>query len=188
MQNTKILGGRLLMFNKRDAHHVECPVCSNKVIVTTDTQTSLVTSLVKVEDARPPWLRKAEEAINFGRTFFGVDYKFNSNHLVDGLFDCSDFTRHIFRHVGIQLPRNSRQQSTVGQAVSYQNLREGDLMFFSTPAREHHPMDSIERIGHVAVYTGTNRILHTFRVGIGVIEMDIDSHWRGRFIKAQRVI
>ena len=44
-------------------------------------------------------------------------------------FDCSGFTQWIYRDAGINIPRVSRDQAKVGQYVTYDNLRKGDMIF-----------------------------------------------------------
>ena len=86
----------------------------------------------------------------------------------------------------MSLPRDSRQQSQLGTEVSIDQLREGDLVFFTTPKRKNK--SGIDRIGHVAVYLGNGLMLHTFRPGIGVTISELNSSWKDRFVQAKRVL
>lgn len=94
-------------------------------------------------------------------------------------FDCSGFLRYVFRQHGVNLPRTSRQQVNVGEAVSVlaPALEIGDLMFFATDGT---------RIDHVAMYAGDNRILHSSASGGGVGYDDLDSR-RGRWFADHHV-
>ena len=42
-------------------------------------------------------------------------------------YDCSGFTQKIYRDAGINIPRVSRDQARVGQYVSFNALRRGDM-------------------------------------------------------------
>jgi len=47
-------------------------------------------------------------------------------------FDCSGFVRYVYKQVGVNLPRTSREQFLTGSAVNnIPDLRKGDLVFFS---------------------------------------------------------
>lgn len=94
-------------------------------------------------------------------------------------FDCSGFTQYVFRRHDVQLPRTSRQQAQVGRAVSprVSALRAGDLMLFSAGG---------DRIDHVAIYAGNNRIIHSSSSGNGVRYDDLGTD-RGRWFVSKMV-
>ncbi|GAA3401290.1 C40 family peptidase [Paenibacillus hodogayensis] len=132
------------------------------------------------------WERRADAVALLGMQYMGTPYDFGASLGQTDTFDCSSFMNFIFGQNGIKLPRNSRQQSDVGTEVGLDGLRKGDLLFFTTPKRKNNT--GVERIGHVAVYVGDNKILHTYRTGIGVIVSELDTRWKERFVKAKRVI
>ncbi|HKS49777.1 MAG TPA: NlpC/P60 family protein [Amycolatopsis sp.] len=68
-------------------------------------------------------------------------------------YDCSGLVRWAFRQAGVNLPRTSSTQSTVGKPVSRDQLRPGDLVFFYSP------------VHHVGIYVGDGRILHASTAG-----------------------
>jgi cell wall-associated NlpC family hydrolase len=72
-------------------------------------------------------------------------------------FDCSGFTKTVFRANGVELLRDADQQSVQGQPVELENdmaeLRKGDLLFFG-------PRPGVSRITHVAIYLGGKRFIH----------------------------
>jgi NlpC/P60 family/Bacterial dipeptidyl-peptidase Sh3 domain len=59
--------------------------------------------------------------------------------------DCSGLVQRVYGAFGITLPRDSDQQEALGQAVSYEEVKPGDLIFFPD---------------HVAMSLGGSRILH----------------------------
>ncbi|WP_300018699.1 NlpC/P60 family protein [Pseudonocardia sp.] len=71
------------------------------------------------------------EALNAAITRLGMPYKWGAEG--PGSFDCSGLTSWAFAEAGITLPRSSSQQARVGQAVSRDDVRAGDLVFFYSP-------------------------------------------------------
>ncbi|NOU75956.1 hypothetical protein GC098_32200 [Paenibacillus sp. LMG 31458] len=142
--------------------------------------------LAHSDQKEPSWKRKADHLIVKGFGFLGTPYVFGAKSDQTDSFDCSSFLRYIFISQGVSLPRDSRQQSRLGTEVSIDQLREGDLVFFTTPKRKNK--SGIERIGHVAVYLGNGLMLHTFRPGIGVTISELNGSWKERFVQAKRVL
>lgn len=132
------------------------------------------------------WERKADAVISLGMTLMGTPYDFGAPLGQTKTFDCSSFMNYIFGQNDIKLPRNSRQQSSIGKEIGLEQIRKGDLLFFTTPKRKNNT--GVDKIGHVAVYIGDNKVLHTYRTGIGVIVSELDDNWKGRLIKVQRII
>ncbi|WP_274361375.1 C40 family peptidase [Paenibacillus thermotolerans] len=135
---------------------------------------------------RPKWEQTADSIMAVGLKFLGTEYEFDAKLGQTNTFDCSSFVNFLYKLHGTDMPRNSRQQSAVGKTVSFEELRKGDLLFFTTPKREKNT--GVARIGHVAIYAGNNKLLHTYRKGIGVTVTDMDANWKKRFIQAQRII
>ncbi|HEY0452086.1 C40 family peptidase [Actinophytocola sp.] len=59
-------------------------------------------------------------------------------------YDCSGLVQTAFRAAGVALPRVSRQQATVGQAVSRADVRAGDLIFYYQPV--HHVAIAVDNV------------------------------------------
>lgn len=135
---------------------------------------------------RPAWEQKADSMISLGFKYLSTPYDFGAPLGQTDRFDCSSFVNYVYGLHNIKLKRTSRDQSNAGTEVSFEQARKGDLLFFTTPARKDRT--GVQRIGHVAIYLGDNKILHTFRVGIGVTVTELDKDWTNRFIKATRVI
>lgn len=113
----------------------------------------------------------SERAIDVASTLLGYPYvwgsqryhwgngKLNSN-FIKGQFDCSALTQYAYYHADkVLLEVTSRAQSTNGVMVQNNDLKRGDLMFFTNSTRKNKV--GIERIGHVGIYFGNNYILHT---------------------------
>lgn len=127
--------------------------------------------------------RVGARVVSDGERYLGVPYKWGGSAPREG-FDCSGFVKYVYAENGVSLPRNSRQQSSVGEWVpaSVGALRQGDLMFFASNGK---------RIDHVAMYAGGNRIIHSSSSGGGVAYDRLDSKrgrwYSSRFIAARRV-
>ncbi|MNW05682.1 Murein DD-endopeptidase MepS/Murein LD-carboxypeptidase precursor [compost metagenome] len=80
--------------------------------------------------------------------------------------------------MSIELPRVSYDQAKAGKEVGINELRTGDLLFFSARGLA---------IGHVAIYAGNNQLLHTYSKELGVHVEPFDSQWKKRFVTARRV-
>ena len=65
--------------------------------------------------------------------------------------DCSGFTQIVFGLHGVKLPRDSKDQAMVGESVSLDNIKPGDLVFFE---------NKIGDVIHVGIYFEKQRIIH----------------------------
>jgi len=129
---------------------------------------------------------KGNQVISTGAKYLGVKYKLGG--LTPKAFDCQGFTKYVFKKYGVNLPIGARNQSKVGKKVSRQNLRPGDLVFFSTKATMKYKASSIKRIGHVGIYAGKGKILHTYGKG-GVKFSNLkNTFWGAHYVTARRVI
>ena len=95
--------------------------------------------------------------------------------------DCSGWTQHIYNKFGVKLPRTSRDQARVGTPVKFQDMKKGDLMFFSTRA------DKV--ITHVGIYMGNDYWISNLSTKQDVEILSTWGNWTQRhFMWAQRVI
>jgi len=123
----------------------------------------------------------ADDVIAAGEKFMGIRYVYGAESNRTDAFDCSSFTQYIFKQNGISIPRSSRQQAQVGVYVPKSQLQAGDLIFSDTNR------DGV--INHVSLYIGDSKILHTYRVGIGVTISEFEgSTWDKTYVTARRVI
>lgn len=124
----------------------------------------------------------ADRVIETGLNYLGTRYVYGARSGQTNTFDCSSFVQYIFRQNDIKLPRNSRQQSTVGETImKKEELEKGDLIFFITGYR------SDGKIDHVGVYMGDGKLLHSIPNG-GVQVSNLSSYWLGKAVGAKRVI
>lgn len=117
----------------------------------------------------PPTRAPRSEVVNIAKRYLGAPYRWGAEG--PNSFDCSGFTQFVFRQVGVNLPRVSRQQIGAGERVSRGDLQPGDLVFFGRP------------IHHVGIYVGGGRYIHAPRTGDVV---SIDPLTRRDFVGASR--
>ncbi|MBD1373094.1 C40 family peptidase [Hazenella sp. IB182357] len=122
----------------------------------------------------------ADTIITTGEKYLGTPYQFGARSGQTSTFDCSSFVQHVYSKNGISLPRSSREQATVGTTVSMNNLQKGDLIFTTTSS-------SGSTIGHVGIYAGNGKVLHTYGPG-GVRYDNFDGWLKAGFVTAKRVI
>lgn len=77
-------------------------------------------------------------------------------------FDCSGFTRYVYGKVGVAMDHSTYAQRDAFPAVERSDLRRGDLVFFSGT-------------GHVGIYMGSGRFIHSPRSG-DVVKVSRLSH------------
>ena len=93
--------------------------------------------------------------------------------------DCSGFVKAVYRDVfNIELPRSTRLQVRQGRAVSPENLKAGDLVFFKPPSYPRH----------VGIYLGGSEFVHASK-NKGVTVSKIDTYyWRKYYWAARRIL
>ena len=94
---------------------------------------------------------KVEKMIEYAKNFLGKPYVYGASG--PNSFDCSGFTSYVLKHMGVKAPRSSIDQSrySAWEAVSLDNLRAGDLVFFKTTSAA---------VGHVGIYLGGGKFIH----------------------------
>jgi len=95
-------------------------------------------------------------------------------------FDCSGFTRHIYRKFGVSLPHSSRAQAGCGKSISRSELKSGDILLFHTYRRG---------VSHVGIYIGEGKFIHASTPRHGVIISSLNErYYASRYIGARRII
>ncbi len=122
----------------------------------------------------------ASEAVIAAMGFLGLPYTRGGNSAESG-FDCSGFTRYVFKHtVGLLLPRSAEEQAQLNtlQPVAAEELKPGDLVFFNTLRKA---------FSHVGIYVGDGRFVHSPRSGASVrLDSMRQDYWAKRFDGARR--
>jgi len=94
-------------------------------------------------------------------------------------FDCSGLVRYVLAQYGRTVPRQTRDQFTAGERVDRDDLRAGDLVFFSTVA---------PGASHVGILLDDDEFVHApSSRGVVRVERLTTEYWRTRFVGARRV-
>jgi len=110
------------------------------------------------------------------KSFLGLKYKYGGEGK-DGI-DCSAFVQKVYKQHGKKLPRTSGEQYLCGHAVSRDELKPGDLVFFS---------DGNKTIGHVGIYLGHNKFIHASSGAHKVTITDLDkAYYKKHFMGGRR--
>jgi cell wall-associated NlpC family hydrolase len=143
-----------------------------------------------------------EKLINVADTYKGVPYK--RGGATSTATDCSGLTMQVYRDMGLNLPRSSREQFHVGAPRKKEDLEKGDLVFFSTNSpykkikirSKKNPRKKIvkyinapRRITHVGIYVGDGKFIHAPRPGHTVTVESLDTnYYRKNYVGARSVI
>lgn len=94
-------------------------------------------------------------------------------------FDCSGFVQYVYHQHGVQMPREVRQQFSIGQSVNPSSLEPGDLLFFTTVA---------PGASHVGIAVGGDQFVHAPSItGVVRVENLNSQYWANRFVGAKRL-
>ncbi len=142
-------------------------------IVDNDTYCELVGS----ELASPVANQRIQAVLNTAQKYLGAPYVFGGT--TPHGFDCSGYVQYVFKQQGHQLPRLADQQYLSGKAVSYNNLKPGDLVFFSTYAKG---------ASHNGIYLGAGKFIHASSSRGVMISKLAETYWHAHYIGARRVV
>lgn len=154
------------------------------------------TTYTETYEMTPSEDKVIEKVIEEGLQLLGFPYVYGATRLHDGKgnilknfdatkYDCSSLMQYIFYYgAGANLNMTTRTQVSQGSFVARNNIRRGDLIFFTNSAR--YNKTGIERIGHVALYLGENYILHT-ATDYAVIEEISAQRWK-YYIETRRMV
>lgn len=103
-------------------------------------------------------IQKGQDIVAYAKQFIGNPYVYGGTSLTNGA-DCSGFVKSVYAHFGVSLPRTSYAMRSVGRAVSYDEMRIGDIVCYA---------------GHVAIYAGNGKIVNAIdeEHGIGLSRLN----------------
>lgn len=105
----------------------------------------------------------------------GVPYRYGGS--TTSGFDCSGLIQYSYLMVGKRVPRTTGQLWRSTKAVRRENIRVGDLLFFSIEGK----------MSHVGMYIGGQRFVHAPSTGRTVSVASLDSpYYSAAFIRAGR--
>jgi len=109
-------------------------------------------------------------------SMLGTTYKLGSRSPT--AVDCSLLVQRVYGAIGLDIPRTTREQIRLGEAVPLSELRQGDLLFYRWQARTLH----------VAIYMDNGYILHASPKEGRVVITQLNPSWRRRLVAARRVL
>ena len=107
----------------------------------------------------------------------GVPYRLGGSDPAG--FDCSGLVQYVFGQHGRRVSRVVKQQFEEGREVDLDEVRPGDLVFFTTHARQ---------VSHVGIAIGGDRFVHAPNSG-GVVRVESigSEYWSRHFAGARRL-
>jgi murein DD-endopeptidase / murein LD-carboxypeptidase len=127
----------------------------------------------------------ADKLINFAQNLIGTRYRSATSDPERG-FDCSGFVSYVFKKFNFNVPRSSGEFIDVGEKVTYDDARPGDIVIFTSPTNSH-------RIGHVGIVYSNNggefKFIHsTSGKEHGVTITTMDDTYKMRFVQVVRLL
>jgi cell wall-associated NlpC family hydrolase len=132
------------------------------------------------EPAAPTSVRdRAASLVENALGFIGVKYRRGGTAPETG-FDCSGLVKYVFHDAwGLDLPRRAEQISHIGERIGKDQLKPGDLVFYSTLRKT---------VSHVGIYLGDGQFIHAPSRGEQVRVEDMNQpYWIKRFSGARRI-
>ena len=123
-------------------------------------------------------IESRQKILNESRKHIGIPYVFGSKDPSTG-FDCSGFVNYVYKKsINYNLPQGSKYQFKEGggKFVDFEQLKAGDLMFFSHNGKE---------IQHVAIFINKDTFIHSPRTGRRISEDNLSKHWIQKFVKGK---
>jgi len=115
-------------------------------------------------------------AVATALSYRGVRYRYAG--MTSRGMDCSGLISRVLMAHGLRAPHSSRALFNLGRAVRYNELRQGDLLFFTTRRRG---------ISHVGMYVGDGKFVHS-STGRGVVISSLsEGYYAKRMVGARRV-
>jgi lipoprotein Spr len=127
----------------------------------------------------------ADTLLNFAQSLIGTRYRSATSDPLRG-FDCSGFVSYVFKNFNFNVPRSSCEFINVGEKVSLEDARPGDIIIFTSPTNRH-------RIGHVGIVLSNAgdefKFIHsTSGKEHGVTITAMDATYKRRFVQVVRLL
>lgn len=119
-----------------------------------------------------------QQVVAYAKKFLGTRYVYGANGPKS--FDCSGFTKYVYKHFGYTLNRSAVGQLSNGTKVSKGDLQPGDLVFFK--------YKTSKAASHVGMYIGGGQFIHASTTGYQVrIDTLTSGHYSRVFVGGRRI-
>lgn len=126
---------------------------------------------------------QADAIIGTAMEFTGTRYKYGGT-TKKGM-DCSGLLYVAFGAHDFSIPRVSHEMAKIGRKIRVQNLRKGDLVFFTTTRRGR-------KINHVGLVVAADkndvRFIHSTSSRGVIVSSLREGYWNFAFVKATRIL
>ena len=126
--------------------------------------------------------KKMDDMLAEAESYLGTPYRYGGT--TRSGIDCSAFVLSVFgATMGMHLPRVAAAQAQEGERVAREDMRKGDLVFFSNGGRISHV-----GIVHDVDENGSVRFIHASTSRGVMISPLTDSYWGPKFRFAKRIV
>ena len=123
-----------------------------------------------------------QQIVDYAMKYVGQSYVYGGTWNGEDPYtptDCSGFTKGVFGHFGIELPRTANSQGTMSLGrevpIDMDSLQAGDLLFFHNGTKFYH----------VVIYAGNGKVVHASSTKTGV---KIGNYYTTDLTKAIRLL
>jgi cell wall-associated NlpC family hydrolase len=138
-------------------------------------QATTMQAIVHRDDVRAERAHEAGGIVRVALAQVGDGYAWGGSG--PDAFDCSGLTAYAFATAGFKLPHTSQGQAALGRPGSRDDIRRGDLVFFSTAGAGP---------SHVGIATGATTAVSATNAGVLEHAID-DAYWGGHYVGARRL-
>lgn len=118
-----------------------------------------------------------KDIIKTAAKYKGTPYKFGGT--TPKAFDCSGYVQYVFAEHKAKVPRLADAQCLEGIFVLKKDLKEGDLVFFTTYE---------QGASHVGIYAGAGKFWHASSSGGVMLSGLSEKYWRDHYYGARRIL
>ena len=145
----------------------------NKLLGTTLSQDEITRILTQLELLHTVVEHPRMQIVERAKTLLHTPHKIGASITYDAphAFDCSSFIAYLYAGVGMQIPRMTVDQYVYGEAITQEQLQEGDVVFFNSQEGDifYETKDYLsgtlvpEGVDHCGLYVGGEQIIHSSR-------------------------
>lgn len=118
-----------------------------------------------------------KDIVTTAQKYKGTPYKYGGT--TPKGFDCSGYVQYVYKQHGHTLPRTADKQFEAGASVKTNDLRPGDVVFFSTT--EKGP-------SHCGIFVGQGRFIHASSSHGVMVSGLAEKYWKARYLGARRLL